>query len=226
MFINRLLPAGLGGISLFIDFFYRHKHSFGKASAVVAVNNSLGLLSHITLFIFCSLFLDLTLPKVPLPAPETWIFTALIIVTVCVAISIAYHFVRSGKIGAVIRELGRTLSSFKNRPVAIMGGYLFNLGNTLSHVLAMTVTIAAFGLPISIPIALIVLSGGVAAATVSPTPGGLLASEAGIAAVLVAYGVPLGVALAIALTYRFVSYWMPIIPGIIAFLIARKRRLV
>src|SRR3546814_20233031 len=43
MFINRLLPAGLGGVSLFVDFFYRHKHSLGKATAVVAVNGMLGL---------------------------------------------------------------------------------------------------------------------------------------------------------------------------------------
>jgi hypothetical protein len=51
MFINRLLPAGVGGISLFIDFLYRQGHTLAKASTVAAVNNGLGFAAHVTLLL-------------------------------------------------------------------------------------------------------------------------------------------------------------------------------
>jgi glycosyltransferase 2 family protein len=103
---------------------------------------------------------------------------------------------------------------------------LGTVGNTTLHLLALTFVIAAFGYEFNLALGIIVMSGGVLAATASPTPGGLLGAEAGITAVLVAYGVDTPIALAIALTYRFISYWMPIVPGVAAFLYARRKRYV
>ena len=226
MFINRLLPAGLGGASLFVDFFYRHKHSFGKATAVVAVNSMLGLAAHWSLVAVCLLFFNLRLPEINLPTFEVWLAILLVLLAVGVVLSIVVRSVQSGKVGGTLRDMGRAFSQFRKRPQAISAALVFAFGNTLMHVLAMTFVITAFGQPFSFPTGLVVLTGGVFAATISPTPGGLLASEAGITAMLVAYGLPVGPALAVALTYRFVSYWLPILPGVVAFLYARNKRYV
>jgi uncharacterized protein (TIRG00374 family) len=69
----------------------------------------------------------------------------------------------------------------------------------------------------------IVLTAGVAAASVTPTPGGIGGAEAGLVAGLTSIGIPADLGLSIALVYRFVTFWLPILPGFIAFQIALKR---
>jgi undecaprenyl-diphosphatase len=71
----------------------------------------------------------------------------------------------------------------------------------------------------------IIFSIGVLAGTVTPTPGGVVGAEAGLAAALVAYGVPAASAIAIALLYRLVTYWLPMVPGFVVFLAIRKKYL-
>jgi uncharacterized protein (TIRG00374 family) len=64
------------------------------------------------------------------------------------------------------------------------------------------------------------------ASTATPTPGGLVGAEAGLFAGFVAYGVSAPMAGAAVLLYRFVTYWLPLLPGVLALFLARRRRLV
>jgi uncharacterized protein (TIRG00374 family) len=57
---------------------------------------------------------------------------------------------------------------------------------------------------------------GNAALSVSPTPGGLGAVEAALTASLISMDVPAPHALSAILLYRFISYWLPIVPGALA----------
>jgi undecaprenyl-diphosphatase len=52
---------------------------------------------------------------------------------------------------------------------------------------------------------------------VSPTPGGLGALDAGLVAGLTHVGVPASIAVAGVLSYRLVTYWFPVLPGVVAF---------
>lgn len=49
MLVNRLLPAGVGGIGLFVDYFLRRGHKPLEASGVVALSGVLTLLGHVGL---------------------------------------------------------------------------------------------------------------------------------------------------------------------------------
>jgi uncharacterized membrane protein YbhN (UPF0104 family) len=51
-----------------------------------------------------------------------------------------------------------------------------------------------------------------------PLPGGVGGVEGGLVAALVAFGEPAGLALAGVLTYRALAFWLPTVPGIIAYL--------
>jgi uncharacterized protein (TIRG00374 family) len=55
------------------------------------------------------------------------------------------------------------------------------------------------------------------------TPGGLGFVEAGLVGALTLAGVPPGDALLATLTYRLVSYWLPIPAGGVAYLAFRRR---
>ena len=81
----------------------------------------------------------------------------------------------------------------------------------------------AFGVDLSLVQVLVVFTFGLAIATISPTPGGIGGAEAGLVAALTATGVGANQALTIALTYRLLTYWLPILPGLIAFRFAADR---
>jgi uncharacterized protein (TIRG00374 family) len=54
-------------------------------------------------------------------------------------------------------------------------------------------------------------------ANVLPIPGGLGGVEGGMIAAFVGFGVPSGLAVAAVLSYRAFAYWMPMIPGVLAY---------
>jgi uncharacterized membrane protein YbhN (UPF0104 family) len=60
-------------------------------------------------------------------------------------------------------------------------------------------------------------------ASIPITPGGLGFVEAGLTATLVVSGVPAGVAATATLAYRLVSYWLPLVAGVPAYLLFTRR---
>jgi uncharacterized protein (TIRG00374 family) len=60
-------------------------------------------------------------------------------------------------------------------------------------------------------------------AAAAPTPGGLGAMEAALVAGLSSVGLASGVAVAAVLSYRLVTYWLPILPGWISFHVLERR---
>lgn len=223
MFVNRLLPAGIGGVSLFIDFLYRHKHSLSQASTVAAVNNTLGFVGHMSI-LACTLLIttqgDIFVvgravsPSLLLIGGITLVL--LVIITILLRTRIRH------KVANFLHGIVQSLRLYRSRKLDLTRAYLFALGNTLLHVLALHFVLQAFAVELSFASTLLVLTGGVAAATITPTPGGVLGAEAGITAALLSFGVPSTIAIAVALSYRLISYWLPLIPGVAAFLYVQK----
>jgi hypothetical protein len=60
--------------------------------------------------------------------------------------------------------------------------------------------------------------------TLAPTPGGLGAIEGLLIALFVSFGVPSATAVTVVLVYRLINFWMPILPGLVAYVIVRPGR--
>jgi uncharacterized protein (TIRG00374 family) len=60
-------------------------------------------------------------------------------------------------------------------------------------------------------------------ALVPITPGGLGIVEASLSGLLVLAGVPGGKAFVATLAYRLASYWLPLLVGLVAFVLFRRR---
>ncbi|MDQ3855275.1 MAG: flippase-like domain-containing protein, partial [Chloroflexota bacterium] len=87
-------------------------------------------------------------------------------------------------------------------------------GLTLTYALTLYISLLAFGVaPSPLKVAAVYL-GGTALASLSPTPGGLGAAEAALVAGLTVFDVPGGAAVAGVLTYRLITFWLPIVPGL------------
>ncbi len=96
---------------------------------------------------------------------------------------------------------------------------------TLSNVLCLFFCALALGIHLPFATIMLVFTLGLGAGSAVPTPGGLGGFEAGLAAGFVGYGVDASTALAAALLYRLVSYWLPMAAGAVAFIASERRGL-
>ena len=83
--------------------------------------------------------------------------------------------------------------------------------------MAFYASVAAYGGNLSFAEVGAVYLGASLIAAAAPTPGGLGALEAALVAGLTGVSLDAGVAVAAVLSYRLVTYWLPILPGWLSF---------
>ena len=88
---------------------------------------------------------------------------------------------------------------------------------TLAYGLVLAASLRAFGVDVALVEVLAVYLGGTAVAAASPTPGHRGAVEVALAAGLTTGGVASAPAVAAVLLYRLLTFWLPVLPGVIAF---------
>ena len=191
-FTNRLLPAGIGAMGISYDFLKKNKHSTSQSIAVVAANNTIGLMGHIILLATTLLITHKSIAelfKFNIKIPSYWI----IIISAAVFLILIVWFKLAGKnFFSNIRQILKNLASYQ------------------AHIHLSFIKV------------LVVLTLGIAGGTAVPTPGGLVGAEAGLVAGFVAYGLTSDRALTVTLLYRLLTYWVALIIGAIAFSIARR----
>lgn len=224
MFVNRLLPAGIGGMGLSADFLYRHKHSLAHSAAIVALNNTLTFVGHMLLLGLVLAAGLAVVPELAVPAVSPWLVFMLVLLSGLVAALFGARFLRRAQ--SFLVDFVRALMLYSTQKSRVIIALSFTLCNTAGHAGALFLCMQAFSLDLSVGVAIVALTGGVAVASVTPTPGGLFGSEAGITAVLMSYDISAGTSLAVALSYRLVSYWIPLLPGALAFWYAGHKRLI
>jgi uncharacterized membrane protein YbhN (UPF0104 family) len=216
--INRLLPAGSGALGVSYLYLRANKVNKAESAALVATNNSLGFVGHALL-----LGLAITLsPEVfgqfeGISAGKYWPWFG-IAGGVFVALVLFVLLARSRGGGML-----RTIRPVFSRPARLGWALGFSMLITLCYVSAVCLAAAALGYQLSLAAGLVILSFGVAAASVVPVPGGIGAAEAGIFAGMHAYGASTQDGLAVALLYRVMTFWLPLLVGGLVFIIVERR---
>jgi uncharacterized protein (TIRG00374 family) len=100
------------------------------------------------------------------------------------------------------------------RALLLFGG---SLGVTTAQAFVFVACLEAVGVRLSILTIVAVFLAGSALAAAAPTPGGLGALEAALVAGLGQVGVPAAPAVAAVLLSRIIGYWLPVLPGWLAF---------
>ena len=115
-----------------------------------------------------------------------------------------------------LRSAGTNLAQVAKSPAKLAMLFGGSAGVTLAYIGALTMAVNAFdgGIPIAKIGAVYLAASALAAAT--PTPGGLGAIEAALVAGLTGVGMASGPAVSTVLTYRLATYWLPILPGWLA----------
>jgi glycosyltransferase 2 family protein len=221
-FVNRLLPAGFGAISLNVAYLRRQRHSYAEAAAVVAVNNLLGIVGHLGLMVAAVLLGGVSLGRLKALQPPLAVLAVAGAVLAGLLLLALWPKARAG-IASTVRLAGKNLRAFRNRPRRLVIGFVISLLLTLTYVGILAACATAFGVGLSLAKVFIVFSAGALLGTATPTPGGVVGAEAGLVAGFAAYGLPADKALAVALLYRFLTYWLPLVPGCVAFVVAQRR---
>jgi glycosyltransferase 2 family protein len=215
-FANRLTPAGLGGMGLNVRYLQRAGIDRPAAVAAVATNTAAGALVHVLGLLVAAVLVGHTRLHAS-DIPRGWpVLVALAGVLAAVGLALWSPLGRRRLVFPAVRA-GRELAAVLRRPgraAQLLGG---SVGVTLTYALTLAGCLAAFSVHVPLADTVAVYLAGAAVASVSPTPGGLGAMEATLVAGLTAVGAPAGPAVAGVLAFRLLTFWLPILPGWLAY---------
>lgn len=225
MFVNRLLPAGIGAVGTNYAYLRRERHTSVQAATVTVVNNIFGGLGHGLLVTVSLLLFSSQVVSRPMDNGENWNWIALALAAAIVLGVVGSLIAAKSKTKRKLAEIRDQLLSYRRRLWHLPAALLSSMALTTLNVLCLLCCALALGIDLPFTATLLILTFGVGAGAATPTPGGLGGFEAGLVAGFAAYGVDGSAALAAALLYRLVSYWLPLAVGAPAFIIGQKRKL-
>jgi uncharacterized membrane protein YbhN (UPF0104 family)/membrane-associated phospholipid phosphatase len=225
--MNRLAPKGLGGMGINERYLERAGIERPIAVASIAINMAAGMVVGVLTLAAAGALLGLRgVEQVHLPKNWPYLVAFLVAITLLgLGLFFRSPATRRKVVSPVItagRGLLRVLSS-PLQAAQLCGGVV---GVMVANVLTLAVCLQAFGGDASLLKVIAVYLGGSAIASASPTPGGLGAVEAALVAGLTAVGIRTGPAVAGVLTYRLLTFWLPIIPGFLALRFLQHRQIV
>lgn len=219
-FVKLVAPTAIGGVALNTRFLQRAGVRPGLAVASVGASQLFGLGSHIVLLLaFGYLTGTEHAPQIsPSRTVIAGLLTVAVLVLVVTAVPVLRKFVatrlRSLFAGVVPRML-----DILQRPRKLVTGIGGMLLLTVANVMCLDASIRAFGGADQISYAGIAVAflAGNALGSAAPTPGGVGAVEAALIGALTFGGLPAETALPAVLLFRLMVFWLPVLPGWLAF---------
>ncbi len=222
LFTARVTPAGVGGVATMGRVLQMSGHNAAELGAVLSTNAVVTFLGNVSITIFAliisgrSVMDGFKIPKI--------IF--LIPVFLLIAVAVVY-FVKSfrSKVVSFVKDLIKTLASYKHKKRGLILGFIFGLLTTVGYMVALWAAGQSVGVSLSFVAAIVTISLGTLGASATPLPGGAVGAEATLALTMTQFGIPPEKALAVAFIYRFITYWLPILPGYIATQYALRKKI-
>lgn len=222
-FAGKLVPAGIGGIALNTRYLRVHRFTLPQASAVLLLTALLGFVGHALIILLGLLYRqqELTLGYT---AQVPKILGVIAVIAIVVS-ALAFLNIRPfrPKLRRWLRDVYRSLRSYR-RPANVVGGFVGAIGVTVFFTAALWCVATSLGVSLGSLQVLLVYTAGAIGTAITPTPGGIGGAEAALAGALLAMGVATPEALSIALLYRLIAFWLPIMPGFICFQIILRAR--
>ena len=228
-FVNRIVPARLGGMAINVRYLQKQGLDLAVASSSVGLQQLSGLLMHVTLsFVFLlwagrsgvgAFALPALRPdgadrahrrpgalRAPLPAARRARRAA------------------QARAAAPAGVPGRASPRWRVGPSRWPSSSAARSCSPLCYIAALVFSVHAFGATgVSVASIGVVFLIGSAISSAAPTPGGIGAVEAALIAGLTAVGIEREVAVPAVFLYRIATFWLPILPGWIAFALLQRR---
>lgn len=224
-FANVMTPASVGAMALNTRYISRAGVSAAVAAATVALAQVTGAVSYIAMLVGSVVItgsrhdIAFTLPRIAVVLAGAVVVALLVVLSIPKVRAPALERVR-----AVLGQLVPRLVTFAQNPrrlAAALGGQLMV---NFAYIATLNACITALGGRLSLPATALVYLSGTALGQAVPTPGGIGGVEAILSAALAAAGLDVSTAISATLLFRLVTFWLPVIPGWLAFRHLANRR--
>ena len=209
-------PAGVGGLALSARFLQKGGLGALRAATAVALQQSVQVVTHITLLILFSAFAGASTDLSHFVPSATIVYAVAGAILVVAAAFVVVPRLRkwlAATVGPRVKEVLRDLAELAGEPRRLVIIVLGCAATTLGGALALWACISAFGGETSFVTVTVVTMIGGTLASAAPTPGGVGAVEAALIGGLAAFGVPAGIAVPSVLLYRVLTCWLPVFAG-------------
>jgi len=209
-------PAGVGGLALSTRFLQKGGLGALRATTAVALQQSVQVLTHITLLIIFSAAAGASADLGRFVPGSTVLYLIGGAALGAVGVFLFVPKLRRWLATAVrprLKEVLDDLAELAREPRRLAVIVLGCAATTLGAALALWASIAAFGGDASFVTVTIVTMVGGTLASAAPTPGGVGAVEAALIGGLAAFGVPTAIAVSSVLLYRILTVWLPVFVG-------------
>ncbi len=225
-FTNRITPAKVGGLALNVRYLSKQGVDTATAATGVAVSTVAGVVVHVTLMAITVLWAgNVGMSTVSLPSPRILVLVAVGLGAAAAVVAVVRplrEWCRSRALPALRRSLRSFVEVMRSpQDVAmLLGGSALV---TVANLAAFYVSLLAFDIDVALSTAALVFLAGSALAQAVPTPGGLGATEAALVGGLMVVSVGEQTAIPAVLLFRLATFWLPILPGWIAFTVLQRR---
>ena len=219
-FVNRVTPANVGGMALNIRYMQKAGVPPAEAATGMGLNVIAGGIVHLGLLVgFFAWAGQSSSTSFSVPGGSKLLVVIAVLLAVAgvvIATRRGRHLVRS-RVGPALRRSLAGVVSLARSPTRLALLFGGSVGVTLAYIAALACAMSAFDSGTSFAQIGAVYLGASLIAAAAPTPGGLGAIEAALVAGLTGVGVDPAIAVAGVLSYRLVTYWVPILPGWLSF---------
>lgn len=225
-FVRIATPAGVGSLALNTRYLIREGTSTAQAVSAVGVSQLAGLITLVPLLVLCAYLSNTGYPGDF--SPSLTLLVVVGVLSVLAAALLAVPRLRravSGRLRPHLHGVLPQLLDLLHHPRRLALGLGGTLLLTVSLVLCLYTSILAFDVTPSLAAVGVVYLAGNALGSAAPSPGGLGAVEAALIGGLTAIaGVPAAAALSGVLLFRLLTFWLPVLPGWLAFARLQRRR--
>jgi len=219
-FVNWVTPAKVGGLALGARYMERQGVHPAVAVTGAGINAVAGAVMHAALLAFFVVVVGVGgLDGVHPPSARTVALVGLGILAAAAlvaAVPAGRRLVYRHVLPSVKRAAGgmRELAGHPGKLALLFGGSALV---TLCYAFGLVACVEAFGGGLAVPAIIATYLVGAAIAQAAPTPGGIGAVEAALIAGLTAAGLDKETAVPAVFLFRLATFWLPILPGWLAF---------
>lgn len=220
-YANRATPGGLGGAV--VRERYLERTGIDRPTAVTSIGliQVAGGLVHVVALAAVAVGLgDFGVARFRTP-PRVEVLAAVALGITLVGVTLTPPGRR--RVLGPLREAIGSLQTLLRRPLRAVSLVAVSAAILAAYVATFVVCLQAYGVHLAVTHVALVYLAGSAVATVAPTPGGLGVLEAALVAGLTGIGVGAGAAVSGVLTFRLLTFWLPLLPGLAAFRMLRHR---
>lgn len=209
-------PAGVGGLALSTRFLQKGGLTALRATAAVALQQSVQVIVHVALLIFFSAAAGTSADLSHFVPSATLLYLIAGVALGIVGTFLLVPNLRRWLTTAVrprLKEVSGDLVELAREPKRLALIVLGSGGTTLGAALALWASVEAFGGGTTFVTVTVVTMVGGTLASAAPTPGGVGAVEAALIGGLAAFGVPPAIGVPSVLLYRVLTCWLPVFVG-------------